>query len=43
MADIDVVPKGRSSKAWVMWVVGIALVAIALWMLLGGMATTTPR
>jgi hypothetical protein len=43
MADIDVVPKSRGSKAWVLWVVGVALVAIALWMLLGGMATDAPR
>jgi hypothetical protein len=43
MADIDVVPKTRTSKGWVLWTLGIALIAIALWMLLGGTAATVPN
>ena len=38
MADIDVVPKQRSSLAWLWWIVAIVVILAVLWWAFGGRA-----
>ena len=39
MADIDVVPKRRSS-AWIWWVLTLVLIVLLVWMLAGNAASS---